>query len=218
METRDLHKKEEVAQAVDRYTAETIPVHASLRVKETVFSQPEVERLLAESRLVALGVCGCRKEKKKCAGPLDVCITLNEAAEEAIARGTARAVRLPQALSALHRSHEAGLVHLAYRQGDEGVSVLCSCCSCCCWFLNALKRFDYHDAIAESAFVARFDEAQCAGCRTCVNRCPFGAWEGSKTHSEKVSFSAARCFGCGLCASTCPTGAISLVGREETDE
>jgi len=157
-----------------------------------------------------------RKKQGRCGAPRDVCITLNAEAEEAIARGTARAVGLAEALDALRRSHEAGLVHLAYRHGDgDGdVGVFCSCCTCCCWFLSALREFDYHDAIAESAFVVRFDEERCAGCGACVERCPFAAWAADAASSDGVSFSPDRCFGCGLCVGTCPTGALALVPRD----
>ena len=210
------YASEEVARAVDHYTARTIPVHVSLVAKEAVLSQPEAEKLLAESRTIGLGQCGCREKQGRCDAPRDVCITLNAEAEEAIARGTARAVGLTEALDALRRSHEAGLVHLAYRHGDgDGdVGVFCSCCTCCCWFLSALREFDYHDAIAESAFVVRFDEEKCVGCGACVERCPFAAWAADAASSKGMSFSPNRCFGCGLCVGRCPTGALALVPRD----
>jgi ferredoxin len=204
----------EVARAVDGYTARTISVRTSLQARQVVLSQAEMEALLSSAKLVALGICDCRQEQKRCDGPLEVCISLDEAAQQVIARRGARSVSLAEALDALRRSHEAGLVHLAFRQGDEAVSQVCSCCSCCCWFLNQLKHFDYHDAIAESEYIAAFDRAECNGCAECIDRCQFGAWTARKLAGEKaVQFDAASCFGCGLCVSTCPTGAITLAPR-----
>lgn len=216
---RPLYTPEEVAQAVDRYTARTIPVHASVQGKQVVLSEPEMEALLAGAQLIALGNCDCRQKQGQCDAPLEVCISLNGWAQEMIMRGNSRPVSLPEALDALRRSHQVGLVHLAYRQGEEEVGQVCSCCSCCCWFLNVLKCFDYHDAIAESAFIAAFEPALCNGCGVCLGRCQFGAWErrnpfsGRKRVSSGVHFNPARCFGCGLCVSACPTGAVSLVER-----
>ena len=200
----------QVAQAVDNYTARTIPVHVSIRARQVVLSEPEMEALLAQSELIAVGACDCRKEKSNCDGPLDVCLSLNESARRMVAEGKSHPVSTGEALDVLRRSHEAGLVHLAYRQADEDIGVVCSCCACCCWFLNALKPFDYHDAVAESAYVAVFEPGRCTGCGICVERCQFGAWQ---SEDGEVRFAPARCFGCGLCASTCPASAITLVLR-----
>jgi MinD superfamily P-loop ATPase len=71
---------------------------------------------------------------------------------------------------------------------------------------------DYHEAITESAFVARFDPATCANCGTCAERCPFGAFR-RRDGSERPELHASACFGCGLCVSTCPVGAITFVRR-----
>ena len=205
------YTKAEVSEAVDHYTARTIPVYVELHARETVLSEPEMEALLREARVLGLGPCGCREKHRNCDAPLEVCISVNGCAEETIERGRARAVTLEEALEALRRSHEAGLVHLAYRQRDEDVSLVCSCCSCCCFFLTALKRFDYHDAVIESAYVASYDPIRCSRCGACIGRCPFEAW--TRTSDEKIAFDPSRCFGCGLCVSACPTGAISFVER-----
>ena len=211
----DSQRGEESGAPATDYTAVTIPVHVSVRARETVLCQPEAEDLLRRSRTLALQPCECRQKSGNCDAPRDVCLTLDGAAEEAVARGTAHVVELPEALAALERSHRAGLVHFAFRKPGEAVGLLCSCCPCCCWFFAKLKGFDYHHAVAESTFVASFDDEACAGCLTCVGRCPFGAWEAGEPVPGKVALAADRCFGCGLCASTCPTGAIALVPRKD---
>ncbi len=199
----------EVAKAVDGYTARVIPVHASVEARQVVLSAPEMQALLGNAQLIAVGNCECRQKKHNCAAPLDVCLSLNEAAQEMLAHSDWRRVSLEEALDVLRRSHQAGLVHLALRQGDGQVNTVCSCCSCCCGFLGALKRFSYHDAIAESGFVAAFDAGLCSDCGRCLERCQFAAWS-----TAPVALNVGRCFGCGLCVSTCPTGAISLVARQ----
>ncbi len=201
---------QEVADAVDHYTARVIPVHASVQGRQVVLSEPEVEALLGSAHLIALGNCDCRREQRKCEAPVEVCLALNDSAREMIARALSRPVSLVEALDVLRRSHQSGLAHLAYRREGEEVSQICSCCSCCCWCLNALKRFDYHDAIVESAFIAEFDPALCNGCTACLERCQFEAWQ---SRGGQVRFDPARCFGCGLCVTACPTGAIAFAER-----
>jgi ferredoxin len=202
---------DEVAEAVDHYTGRAIPVHVAVQATQVVLSQPEMEALLANAECIALADCECRLEEHKCDAPLDTCLILDESARQDIAKGRARPVTLPEALETLCRSHQAGLVHLAYRRQDSNATELvCSCCSCCCWFLNQLKRFDYHDALAESAFVAAFDPALCDDCGVCLERCQFQAWD---RVDAKVHLRPSHCFGCGLCVSTCPTDAVSLVER-----
>jgi len=148
----------EVAEAVDHYAARIIPVHVAIQAKQTILSLPEMEALLSKAGQIALGPCECRQKHGNCDAPVETCLSVGKwAGEEMLAHAGWRIITLSEALGVLRRSHEAGLVHLAYRQRDQEISVICSCCSCCCWFLKALKRFDYHDAIAESAYVATYD-------------------------------------------------------------
>lgn len=182
-------------------------------LKQAVLHLEEAERILGEARSIALGPCACRKEKRNCDAPIDTCLTLNESSDRAIETWEGfRYVSADEALAALRASHEAGLVHLAYRKPGDATTVFCSCCSCCCWFLNALKRFDYHDAIVEASHVAEQDAERCIACGACVERCPFDAWNPDQ-NGGRPSLSRERCFGCGVCVSGCPVGAISFVPR-----
>ena len=109
--------------AVDHYTARTIPVHVSIDAKQTVLSEPEMEALLVQASQIALGPCECRVKRGNCDALVEMCLSVNQwAAEEMLAHTGWRIVTLSEALDVLRRSHEAGLVHLAYRQRDQGIS------------------------------------------------------------------------------------------------
>ena len=204
---------QDVAEAVDHYTATTIPVHVDVHVRQAVLNLEEAEKILGGADSIALGPCDCRRTAQRCDGPIDTCLTLNQESEEAVNTWEGfRHVSVDEALSALRVSHEAGLVHLAFRKPGSEATVFCSCCSCCCWFLNALKRFDYHDAIVEASHVAEQDGARCIGCGSCIERCPFDAWSPAQ-NGGVPSLNLEKCFGCGVCVSGCPVGAISLAPR-----
>lgn len=204
---------QDVAGAVDHYTATTIPVHVDVDVGQAVLNLEEAAKILRGADSIALGPCACRKEKKNCDRPVDTCITLSRESEEAVKTWEGfRHVSVDEALGALRISHKAGLVHLAFRKPGSEATVFCSCCSCCCWFLNTLKRFNYHDAIVEASHVAEQDVDRCIGCGRCIERCPFDAWSPGQ-NGEVPSVNLERCFGCGVCVSSCPVGAISFVPR-----
>jgi len=65
------------------------------------------------------------------------------------------------------------------------------------------------------AAIAVVDEELCAGCKICVDLCPYKAI--SFDEEKKVShINEAVCKGCGVCVAACPSGAIS--GRHFTTE
>lgn len=165
-----------VAEAVEQYTATTVPVHVEIRSKQAVLNLAEATKLLRKAAAIALGPCECRQGKHEGEAPAETCLALNRNADSAVAERGFRRVTPEEALAALGATHQAGFVHLAYRKpGGDEVLYFCSCCTCCCWFLNVLKRFSYRDAVAESSRVARHDEGLCVGCGLCVTTCPVGA-------------------------------------------
>ena len=119
--------------------------------------------------------------------------------------------RLEEALESLKRSHDAGLVHIAYTFKDhEKPEFVCSCCSCCCHSMSAMVRFGLPEAVVASRYIAVQKPETCINCGACVSRCQF---EARILESEKLVFNKMRCFGCGVCISTCPTESISLTKR-----
>lgn len=204
--------REEIEEEISSHTAVTIPVNSRIEAQQLILDLSEMKRILNEAKLIALGECYCRKKYQKCDGPIDVCLNLDKEAEEFMSKGLAKKVDLEEALEALRRSHEAGLVHIAYTfTGKEKPEVICSCCSCCCHSMSALVRFGMPEAVTVSKYIAANNPKTCVGCGTCVERCQFKA---RQLKNGKMTYNSSRCFGCGLCVSTCPTQSNSLVNRE----
>ena len=209
-EQNDWTREELLKDYVGQMTPVTIPVNISIQGQQTVLDLSSVENILRRTEIITLEDCGCRVKWHKCNAPLDVCLSLDDEARDAMKRG-ARRISLAHALVVLKRSHEAGLVHLAYTfKGKEKPEVICSCCSCCCHSLSALVRFGIPDHVVASEYIASNNEETCDNCGTCVQRCQFHA---RQLVDDKLVFDQAKCFGCGLCVTTCPTKSIALVKR-----
>jgi len=208
--SEDWTREELMKDYVGQMTPVTVPVNISIQGQQTILDLSSVENILRKAEVITLEDCGCRAKWHKCAAPLDVCLSLDYEAREAMKRGAKR-ISLAQALVVLQRSHQAGLVHLAYTfKGKEKPEVICSCCSCCCHSLSALVRFGIPDHIVASEYIASNNDETCDNCGTCVQRCQFHA---RQLINDKLEFNPTKCFGCGLCVSTCPTKSITLVKR-----
>jgi len=165
--------EKELRDTMAEMTAVTVPVNKRVEGKQTVLDLAAAERFLRKAYIISLGNCGCRMKMKKCDAPLDVCLCLDEEAEDFIKRGEAKEVSVEQALNALRRSHEAGLVHLTFMtKGEKQPFIICSCCSCCCHALSALLRFNIPDAVYKSEHTAEQDMEKCDNCGICVEKCP----------------------------------------------
>jgi NAD-dependent dihydropyrimidine dehydrogenase PreA subunit/ferredoxin-thioredoxin reductase catalytic subunit len=191
----------------------TIPVNVEVKADHRVLDLGEVEGYLKKAKRIGLQDCECRLKKGNCNAPRDVCISIDPSDDylSRNARYRPRLCTLKEALDALRRSHEAGLVHMAYTmRGDDRATVICSCCPCCCHTLGGLLRFGIASKVLTSKFVAEENYDKCLSCGRCVDRCVFGA---RSLEASGLVFDSSRCFGCGLCVSTCPAGAITLKHR-----
>jgi len=206
--------EEELKEIYDDITsAVTIPVNVAIKGDHRVLDLDKVEELLKEADSITIQNCGCRSSHRNCTAPLDVCISLNEEAEQMLksGRNNPRTATTEEALDALRRSHEAGLVHMAYTmEWDDRPNLICSCCSCCCHTLSGLIRFGLAKHVVTADKVAETDSSACTNCGACVERCQFGAREMA---DGKLNYDPERCFGCGLCGTTCPSASIKLVER-----
>ncbi|MGD9962516.1 MAG: ATP-binding protein, partial [Thermoplasmata archaeon] len=202
----------DIDEILDELRPITIPVNVSVEGRQKIMGFEESERLLRKAKLISLEECSCRKRIKGCDSPLDVCLCMDKEAEEAIERRGAHETTLEVAMDALRRSHEAGLVHMAYETRGGPIDIICSCCSCCCHTLAAITRLGYDEAVVGHAdVIAEMDPTLCDDCGVCVERCHFKAWA---MEGDSVEFARAKCAGCGVCASSCPSGAIRLVKRD----
>jgi Pyruvate/2-oxoacid:ferredoxin oxidoreductase delta subunit len=190
----------------------TLPVNVRIEADHTVFDLSEAKAVLKKARRITVGDCPCRSEHHNCDAPIDVCLSLDEQADTSISHGgNNREVTLDEALAILKRSHEAGLVHMAYvAKGADRPKILCSCCGCCCKTLSPMIEKGTFDLILTSKQIAEDDHDKCTACGICVDRCIFRA---RKLIDGELAYDAKKCMGCGVCVSTCPIGAISMVPR-----
>ena len=214
-DTRFYSEKQLHEIADDLEKAVTIPVNYMIEADHRVFDLSEVEKILREARKITVQDCGCKTEYGNCDAPRDVCIGLDEEADYALRKGTmnVREIDIDTALDVLRRSHEAGLVHMAYVFKDkEKPGLICSCCSCCCHTLGGLLRYGIHTEVLSSRLNAVDREEKCIDCGECVSRCVFEArW----MEKDKMTYDVSKCMGCGLCVTTCPTETISMVPRDQ---
>jgi Pyruvate/2-oxoacid:ferredoxin oxidoreductase delta subunit len=200
--------------AADLEKAVTIPVNLDIDSEHRVYDFSEMQAILEKANRIVVQDCGCKTEYRNCDAPRDVCVSLDETADELLEEEKyhPREVSVDEALEVLRRSHEAGLVHMAYTmKGEEKPGLVCSCCPCCCHTLGSLMRNGLHTEILTSKFVAADDQGKCTECAKCVDRCVFQA---RCVDEGKLVYDQSKCFGCGLCVSICPAEAISLVPRK----
>ena len=200
-------------------SAITIPVNIEIAAKQKVLSFEKAKEYLSNSNLMVLLDCICRTNRNNCDTPRNVCVDLDDLAErdltsEGFQKLNPRKVTIEEALDALARSHEAGLVHMAYALGEDHdpdhVNAICSCCSCCCAILSATLRYGLAPHLLSSETISQTDSTKCTACGVCVERCQFGA---RAIVNSSLSFNDELCFGCSLCVSTCPENAIKLIDK-----
>ena len=121
--------------ADDLKHAVTIPVNIDLGAQHRVYDLSEIKEILEKSERYAVSNCGCKKRLSNCDSPRDVCLSVNYYADEVLETGeyNSKEISFEEALEVLRRSHEAGLVHMAYTmKGGDVPFLICSCCPCCC--------------------------------------------------------------------------------------
>jgi ferredoxin len=193
--------------------AVTIPVNIDLWAQHRVYDLSEIKEILEKSQRIAVQDCGCRTRLDNCDSPREVCFSINYYADEVLDTGEygSKEITIEEALDVLRRSHEVGLVHMAYTmKGDDVPFLICSCCPCCCHTLGSLVRNGIHTEILTSKYIALDDPALCNDCGDCVERCVFQA---RKMVDGRLELDSSKCFGCGLCVSKCPTDTITLTPR-----
>jgi ferredoxin len=200
---------------VNRMTAVTIPVNITISGKQKILDMSELEDIFRSAKLISQGECYCRKKMGNCIDPMDGCFCLDDEAVDDIENYGAREISVEEALAAMKRTHDAGLVHMAYvYEGKDKPEVICSCCRCCCHSLSAALRFGYSDHVIFSKMISHQDPELCNDCGLCTDRCQFQA---RYMQGDEFHYDSQKCAGCGLCLSECPTDAISMAQRESAE-
>jgi Na+-translocating ferredoxin:NAD+ oxidoreductase subunit B len=189
----------------------TIPVKQSIPVEHLILPYEQAEEIIRSHSRFGVANCICRQEQRilghDCGKPVESCLAFDGAAEHYERSGRGRLITREEALALLVQAEQTGLV--LQPSNDQNPIVICMCCGCCCGVLRSLKAQPAPADLVSTPYVARLNEDLCAGCGTCIDRCPMDAltMDISAVHDPK------RCIGCGLCVTTCPTGALELVRK-----
>lgn len=202
----------EVKQDEGLSVTKVVPVNIRVKGEHRVLHLDRAKQYLKKADEIWLMDCGCRNAQHHCDSPLHTCIVWDSAIQIAMERPerSPERITMEKAVETLERSHEAGLVHMAYSLNDDKVNSLCSCCSCCCAVLSANLRYGLSLHLLKSDCASSTDSDKCDSCGTCVDRCQFGA---RTTVDGSLRFDRSLCLGCGLCVTKCPTGAIALIKK-----
>jgi ferredoxin len=118
-----------------------------------------------------------------------------------------------EALEAFAEHEKEGLCHTVWTFMTPFIGGICNCDRSDCMAMRSTVTNDVK-VMFRAEYVAAVDPDLCAGCRSCMRVCQFGAL----THSaatRKVVVDQTDCYGCGVCRSVCPSDAVKLVARAE---
>ena len=172
---------------------------------------------------IAVGLCYCRHKMvhldRACSAPLDICMTLNQAAQSLIRHGVARSVDAAEGLDLLQQARDLNLVQCADNVRRQ-VNFICHCCGCCCEAMIATRRLAIPNATYTTNFIQRTKEAACNCCGRCVAICPVEAIAlvpdaAAPGTGKKARLNRELCLGCGVCVRNCHSGAIVLEPRDK---
>jgi Pyruvate/2-oxoacid:ferredoxin oxidoreductase delta subunit len=176
---------------------------------------------------VAVSNCYCRHKAhhlgRACETPLEICMSLNAAADYLVRHGIAREIGREEGAQILVAAREAGLVQIADNLRND-VSYLCNCCSCCCEELGSVRRG--LSVVVPSGFQPAVDLEGCNGCARCLRACPVDAITlvprrtvvagDTDVDARPVAVvDHERCVGCGVCVDSCRHHSLRLVRRPE---
>lgn len=182
--------------------------------KEIILPYDDVKELILQSKSFEVRDCICRKQQdlvgnRQCDFPLSNCLNFVPMERP---EGP-HSVTYDEALKVLDEAEEVGLVHCVSNVA-KGVFYVCNCCGCCCAVLRGITQFGIEHSVARANYYAVVDTEQCAGCRTCEERCQVGAC----SVEDSVSVvDLGKCIGCGLCVTGCPNEAVTLRLRPDAE-
>ncbi|NVM03356.1 MAG: 4Fe-4S binding protein [Candidatus Helarchaeota archaeon] len=193
-----------------------LTVSEKIKPEKDIIPIEEVYNIIDNNESFSLQPCPCRKRAelegiRKCKGkyPIHNCISVGNAAEGILGLGdpVIKRVTKEEVKEIIRDAGELGLVHTTDNYSGPS-TILCSCCECCCGLLAGLTRLGFENpkSIAKANYLANVDINACVACRTCLDRCKFGAI----TVEDTAIINEEICMGCGLCSVTCPNDAITM--------
>lgn len=195
----------------------TIPVRENIPHQGTVLSYENVTEMIAEHHTFAVANCICRQEMRilghNDGKPLETCLSFDGGADYFVRTERGRYITREETLALVAEAERSGLVLQPGNSRSAGN--ICMCCGCCCGVLRGAKLLPRPADMIASPFFAVVDEAHCAGCGTCLERCPMDAIS-LPTGVAEVDL--ARCIGCGLCVTTCPSEALALQRKPDAQQ
>ena len=188
-----------------------IPAQGTVK-REYILPYDEILPLIERSEYFEMNDCICRKQqelldRRKCDFPLDMCMTILPVKRPP----GPKSITKDQALDALQRAEEAGLVHTVSNVA-EGVYYVCNCCGCCCGILRGITEFGIENSVAKANYLAVVDTELCTGCGICIGRCQINA---ITLVGDIAEVDESSCIGCGLCVTTCESDAMHLERKQD---
>lgn len=186
-------------------------------VESEVLTYERASEVIRQAEVGAVSLCSCRHKAshlgKACDAPLEVCLSLGNAARWVVAKGMARPATVDEMLRILDQTTQLGLVHICDNVLNQP-AYMCHCCGCCCTILRNIKEYGKL-ATHPSNFIPALDEASCTGCGSCADACQIAAIAlQDNAGSEQPAVNREICIGCSVCAAACPTGALTMTRRE----
>jgi hypothetical protein len=132
-------------------------------VKENVLPHEDALDLVKNAQMLTLNPCSCRVAHRNCDDPIDICIALGGGAPGGDEPGAplldhhhaatlaGRMVSADEAVDALKRAEDAGLVHICMNI-EENPWFICSCCRHACGLLRGVTQLGITHAVAPSSY------------------------------------------------------------------
>jgi len=118
-----------------------------------------------------------------------------------------------EALKAFADHEKEGLCHSVWTFMTPFIGGICNCDRVDCLAMKSTVVHDFK-VMFRAEYVAVVNPDLCAGCRSCMRVCQFGALAYGVA-DQKASVDHTACYGCGVCRSVCPNDAIKLTPRAE---
>lgn len=193
-----------------------IPINQAVKTNLEIRPYESATAIVNNAQSWGMIDCICRLQKasigEPCSHPIDLCMVFSDKPGAFDNANDIQALTREEALAAMQRAAEAGLVH-SVSNNQKDLWYICNCCTCSCGFLRAIAELGIADVIAHSAFMVQVDENLCQVCGNCLDACQFGAL----SLSTSLAINKTRCVGCGLCTPTCPEEALTLTRRPGND-